>query len=264
MHTDKPDLYQAAMDYLKEIERKNMENQKLYLSITLDSDTNNYEIKLHASACFDEWIAKGIVKRIRIYNSECFKTIHMCNIENMVNKIYELLEKTSNMIYYLMGETPNMQSKSISLNTAYVITIDYFNHEEYRTMWDVTDLCNPEKIENIEYDCGCCGICEDDEEDEELAKAKTIVWHFDFDHIYDDLCEIKQQIKKLNNDMDIYYKELISLHAQVYDLNDSKNDVQSVFDDHEKRINNLENNMIKSMMFHYFNNDKSPHSGDRK
>ena len=155
--------------------------------------------------------------------------------------------------------------------TAFTIVIDYFNHEDYRSMWDVTDLCHPEKIEDIEYCCGCCGICEDDEnnadcdfEDEELDKEKMMSWHININPIYDSLCEIKQQIKKLNNDMDIYYKELISLHAQVYDLNDSKNDAQSVFDDHEKRINNLENNMIKSMIFHYFNDGKSPYSGDRK
>ena len=292
---------QAAMDYLKEMERKNMENQKLYLSITLDSDTNNYEIKLHTSACFNEWIAKGTVRRIRIYNPECFKTIQMCNIENMVNKIYEFLEKTSNMIYYLMGETPNMQSKSISLNTAYVITIDYFNHEEYRTMWDVTDLCNPEKIEGIEYDCGCCCTCEDDEdeddadydfEDEELVKVKMTSWHIN--HIYDSLCEIKQQIKELTDNKDsdslkcqidhlsidnecirkhlelhdheLFPKEELPLYTQVTDLQDAKNKIQFILDNHEKRITDVENEnmMLKSIMLHYFNNDKSPHSGDRK
>ena len=60
----------------------------------------------------------------------------MYNIENMVSKIYDLLEKTTNM--------PN----SILLNTAFTIVIDYFNHADYRSMWDVTDLCHPETIED--------------------------------------------------------------------------------------------------------------------
>lgn len=307
MYTDKPDLYQVAIDYLKEMERKNMENQNLYLSITLDSDTNNYEIKLHTVTCFNKWIAKGIVKRIRIYNPECFKTIHMCNIENMVNKIYELLEKTSNMIYYLMGETPNMQSKSISLNTAYVITIDYFNHEEYRTMWDVTDLCNPEKIENIEYDYRCCGICENDEEDEEENEEDEEYWNDELkkcaqieeikdqlNRLYDEIfpnneltarAQIRMTNKRIDeitktieekikciekhlelHDHELFPKEELPLYTQVTDLQDAKNKIQYILDNHEKRINDLENEntMLRSILFHYFNGDKSPYSGDRK
>ena len=276
---------------IKEIERKNMENQNLYLSITLDSDTNNYEIKLHTVTCFNKWIEKETAQRIRIYNPENFKSIQMYNIENLTAKIYDLLEKIT-----------NMQSKSILLNTAFTIVIDYFNHEDYRSMWDITDLCNPEKIEVIEYDSRCCGICEDDEddeddadydfEDEELAKAKMTSWHIN--HIYDSLCEIKHQIKELTDskdsdslkcqihhlsvdnecirkhlelhDHELFPKEELPLYTQVTDLQDAKNKIQFILDNHEKRIKDVENEnmMLKSIMLHYFNGDKSPYSGDRK
>lgn len=277
---------------IKEMERKNMENQNLYLSITLDSDTNNYEIKLHTITCFNKWIAKETAQRIRIYNPENFKSIQMYNIENMTSKIYDLLYKTS-----------NMKSKSILLNTAFTIVIDYFNHGDYRSMWDVTDPCNPEKIEYIEYDSRCCGICEDDEENEEdeecwndeLKKCAQIEEIKDqLNRLYDEIfpnneltarAQIKMTNKKIDEiiktieekiecigihlgryDQELYPTGEQSLYDQVTDLQDAKNKIQYILDNHEKRIKDVENEnmMLKSIILHHFNNDKSPYSGDRK
>lgn len=103
-----------------------------------------------------------------------------------------------------------------------------------------------------------------------ITEHEKVNWHIN--HIYNNLSEMKNQIEKNKDNIIECYNELFvakegPLSMQISELNDYKNITKSIFNDHENRLNDLdnENKMISSMIYisRYFNNDKSPHTGDK-
>lgn len=194
-------LYQSAINNLKEMDRKYMEKKKLYLSITMDSNANDYIITLHPNNCYTQFIAKDSVKVIIARLDEDYKNLKLLQFDNMVSTIYDIIWKNKNYLERTIIWQPSV------LNTAFKIALDYFKSDDFSAMWDITDIDNPEKVEDT---CEYCDECDDEEpEDEEKNYIAPMLDRID---------DLQDQIHDLENKLD---DDILTTGSKISLLNKS-------------------------------------------
>ena len=251
--------------------------EKLYLSINKKIDTYQYIIKIHKDKCYSQWIKREAIEALDMnMDKDSIKTNRMENIEGLVLAICDLLSDT------IKSETMRLNFDLLHIysefvifqNLAYKIALDYINDWHISIMWDITDMHNPEKV---------CDICEyydeededdEDEEDEEelddnishingtlikiienriteiLETAVSNVQSLSYrmEHLDAEIAFLKKHIE--DHEQQLFPSMERPIRNQVSDLSDAKNTAQKIFDNHEKRIKDLENEntMLKSVV----------------
>ena len=244
---NKPDLYQIVINNLKEMDRKYMEKNKLYLSISEDSSGSYYRLKLHTDTCYIKYIAEEIVEPIDAnwYHND-YKKYRMLAINNMASHIYDIVLNNKKDDCYVNDDD--------LINSAYKIAVEFYDILDASAMWDITEIRYPEKMLDV---CEYCDECNDEEsEDEEKNYITSMLDRMDDfqDQFYELDHELKNEILKLNNE--VFPNNELTARAQIRMTNKR-------IDDLEHTINNLNARMTWMDWQLKFQTNELPHTGDR-